>query len=996
MGMGMPDTFKLGRMERFLFWLLMAFGLASRLFGAWCFRHLADPDAAVAGLMSRHMAEGLGWPVFFYGQAYMGSLEPAVGALFCRLLGASGLAVCLGTALVGLLILPVVYAWARELGGARAGLAALALVVVGPAGYYPYLCQPRGGYAVIILTSALTLWLAGRLAADERENRPPAWPWYLALGLAAGIGWWTSGLTVAALTAAALLFLVFTPRTLLTGRVAAGLLGFAFGSAPFWIWNARHGNAAVAYLLQGVGPSAPWLHLKLFVMERLQALFGLTGAPVWWQAVVLAVLALVLVSAVAMGVAAARRRQNRTVVHLAGIFLFAVIWLVLFCRSSFAGLATPRYLTPLVPALAVLTGLVVVWNRRWVFAVPALAVLALLLAAQMPALSAARRKEALDGKMVAQTQREDDAIVRIRPEEDTFYMGFPYYWRNFSTTRNFCFTPFAHERYQPFFERAEYRDTAATRGNFGGIREFLAVSGGSADFPGPIVCGFEPPPQDVEEVPRDAFASIACSTRGDLGEIMFDGHLDTFWRRPAQNVGPQEDALEVMFRAPVPAAGLRLVSRTLVFPSRIQVEAWLPGAVDPVVLIPENRVPGLFWSGPRPYWQGRFYRVECRWPPVLVERLRLRLGADRAIIWKLSELQVFRRVPGPARPPERDTLPNLLRVLDERGVDRLYADRWAANAVHRETAGRVWTERELGPDDLLAGADPDPYRRNRLRFTCHTALLTLARDAPLCRRSLAARGVAMRETWLDPWVLFDFSPAGWQPEYADDQGLYWAGFACLKTDDLSAALALLARARSLRSIRGAEPEAIRLLARVVGYVPELRPALNDLAELLQQTGRTEEAACVAARAAQAWTPAVPAPIVFPGGMEFLGLTLAATNASPGRSLAMRYYWKHPPSRAASDGLSVFVHFTDAAGDLAFQDDHALLPGANVERQPEPLVFVEEREALVPAGLKPGDYTIWLGLFRDNGRRVAGRTDLPSERRAVRLPVTLRIHENGWE
>ena len=49
--------------------------------------------------MARHMAALKEFPVFFYGQAYMGSLEPMASALMVRLLGSTGFAVTLGPVL---------------------------------------------------------------------------------------------------------------------------------------------------------------------------------------------------------------------------------------------------------------------------------------------------------------------------------------------------------------------------------------------------------------------------------------------------------------------------------------------------------------------------------------------------------------------------------------------------------------------------------------------------------------------------------------------------------------------------------------------------------------------------------------------------------------------------------------------------------------------------------------------------------------------------------
>ena len=100
-----------------LAWAVMALGLAARVAGAWAARAVAEPDPAVVALMARHMAALRDFPVFFYGQAYMGSLEPAASALAVALLGSTGFAVNLGPVLFAVLALFFLWRWARDAAG---------------------------------------------------------------------------------------------------------------------------------------------------------------------------------------------------------------------------------------------------------------------------------------------------------------------------------------------------------------------------------------------------------------------------------------------------------------------------------------------------------------------------------------------------------------------------------------------------------------------------------------------------------------------------------------------------------------------------------------------------------------------------------------------------------------------------------------------------------------------------------------------------------------
>jgi len=48
-----------------------------------------DSDEAIVGLRAKHILEGASLPVFYYGQHYMGSLEPLCVALAFEIFGVS-------------------------------------------------------------------------------------------------------------------------------------------------------------------------------------------------------------------------------------------------------------------------------------------------------------------------------------------------------------------------------------------------------------------------------------------------------------------------------------------------------------------------------------------------------------------------------------------------------------------------------------------------------------------------------------------------------------------------------------------------------------------------------------------------------------------------------------------------------------------------------------------------------------------------------------------
>jgi hypothetical protein len=458
-----------------------------------------------------------------------------------------------------------------------------------------------------------------------------------------------------------------------------------------------------------------------------------------------------------------------------------------------------------------------------------------------------------------------------------------------------------------------------------------------------------------------------------------DCNLETGWESAAPE--GHDEWVEITFQKPERVCQLRLLFFPT-FPAELQIEGRDPGG-NWRPLTPVMPSSPFYWSGPRPYCSDWLYRLNAVFPATTLEALRLRkLGVKCGI----SEMRWFAPATEPA-PAEMETFPELLRLLRDRGLNRLYCDRWVANALHRACGTNVQV-----PLDPVFFDAATPRLDCAMRLTPQTGVLARREDAGLCREALAQRLLPAQETPLGPWILFEFTAANGSGISGDDPGLQWAGFGCFLARNKTWAATLAGRADALCQA-GKLDQAIDLARRAERAYPNYHPVIERLADWLKTSGQTNEAAAWQCQNARLSRPEIPARICFRNGVTFRGLTLSSRQARPGDTLTVRYYWQHP-LRPPAPAPQVFVHFQGKAG--LFQDDHGLERPAAAANQPLPEVFVEERKISVPADLPAGRYELNLGLFlpQAGGRRIRAETSLPGHHNAFTLPVVLEVIPRG--
>ncbi|WP_069801180.1 hypothetical protein [Thermogemmatispora onikobensis] len=253
-----------------------------------------DSEEGTMGLMALHIARGQDWPIFYYGQNYMGAGEAYVAAVFFHLFGASLLSLRLAMLIFLLLFALALYQLARLLYGRLVALLSLALLCLAPR----YILTPEmravGGAVETLAFGSLAMLLATWLAHTQpaapgasgaRSRLLASFAW----GLVAGLGLWSHWLVLPFLCCSAILLVLFCWREWLRRPTLPLLLlaGLVLGAFPLILYNlqAPPGQDSLSIFLAlysqnrypGVPPTGLQLWLKKLAGTFLYSLPLATG-----------------------------------------------------------------------------------------------------------------------------------------------------------------------------------------------------------------------------------------------------------------------------------------------------------------------------------------------------------------------------------------------------------------------------------------------------------------------------------------------------------------------------------------------------------------------------------------------------------------------------------------------------------------------------------------------------------------------------------------------
>lgn len=985
--------------------------LALRIWAAWAMRCITEPDPAVVGLMARHMAALREFPVFFYGQAYMGSLEPMASALMIRLLGSSGFALNLGPMIFAMLALIFLWGCCRNASGPWGGLAGTVFFLVGPLVYFQFQVAPRGGYMVAIWVVSMSIFVSARMAAHLHTNetmsgpgfhKPVGWFRFFGLGLLAGVGLW-SHLSVAPALAVAALLLAHGMRWRVWRyplEMAAGVVGTLIGFAPWLVYNLRNDWASLDMsqiqareplrlvlqnawsrfvMLQGDGQGLGGGRMPQLLTLVIMALAGWGMFLIWKQR------------------RAATPLQNYTRI---AAFLWVFLFSIVFMTSGSTHVNSARYWVPVMPGLTILICLTCAGSlrcrSRMIGAVALLGLVIVQFALLVPCL----RTHARQAPAGLEAFREIDAAL-ASIDADAYMALLQLYALNFANQERIPVSDGFKSFYPPILKAAELAQNPAFAAGFLGLEVFLEQHGAEWDAiqtgEHRILWNLRRHIFNVRILPAEGYASIIDSAGRECRAILLDRNLDTWWS-PENLTGPRQSAsLEWTFVEPRDVALVQFVfahemtGNRYSFPRQIQIEAKRGGVWENTSI--NGPIIPLEWSGPLVYPPETPARLEYPLGLTNVEALRTTFHDTRddayRTRWRIAHIAAFSDdgdTPMVWEAEDVDELGTWLQKHEPTSV--VFASRWLSN----QFLIRNWV-----PETQLAGLSSRVFRPGehpgRIGWVDpeqHVVFAVEPHFAEDVRSTLAGQGGDVREFAIGSWMVFEVDAGDWDPEGLNlPPAIYWIGETLFNGHTLARADETIRRIRSDRELSVGTRAA--LLADLMRRRPSALSAMTE-AEVLRWGG--EEA--VNRRREFAIVPRLPSSVHFANGIQLVGVEVDPKVSLPGETVNVRLYWTADKGdRDVRD--TVFIHLQDKDRRIVAQSDF-LLPAQLSDPTLRPAlgeIVKNIRQITLPPDLSAGELTLSIGIYRPQTRRRVRILDseAPENRRHAAIwPARLRVAE----
>jgi hypothetical protein len=962
-----------------------------------------SPDHSIVSLMSKHIYEKGEYPIFFYGQNWFGSIESFMHAFFFSIFGVSTKVLGYAPLFFFSLFLIILYLLARDLYGPSIALWSMAYFIVPPIHLLDYSLNPQGGYVETLTFGALVFWLTIRFIRATVPCHPG---WLFSLGFAAGLGWWTSPLTIYFIFTSFIFILLERRLKLFDWKILLGLAGFFVGSFPFWLFHILY--------QQDLGGFSSGLHPSI-IPRGLHALFSHDiPAMLDWKYFKREGL-LCSVSFLAFYIGSAGifiyrtggdfmklfRLKNFKAQGKGILLLFLIVFCAIYASSQHSLEKRERYVLPLFIFFPIAAGHFFSWlsghNLKRVF-IWLTAACFIFTEVSLFERYAKANKHDYKRKLALQNL-ENFMLKRKLLFCYADYGHAPIF--SFLSKERIIASTLGYEKYPPYQswvdqafapaillqKNAEEEKTVAEGMNYlGGSLKIGTVSGFM------ILHAYEAPKAGYREISSENWKARASHNSKDAG-FACDKDANRKW----DSLESKQDQMffELDLGKEYVVGMIRLWNHPRHFyhyPSGFKLESssdgtnWHP-------LLEAEKLFSFYWSGPRLYPWDTECRLEMRFKPARMRYIRLnQLGTDSQRSWGINEIFVYEF----SQNIEDDAdISALIAHLESRGIKFIYADSWLSFQIPSATGGKIKS---------IHGYEPAAYRSGEkneqiVEFGPDRAFILGKEDAVFFQTEL--KKLANDLLWPEMMdsisekafgqnIVFMFKP--WTKRHEENlkkiKSYYWTGFCAVRADSYAS--------RDLTSIADMHYQAedfstaSKFYRKAIAIFPENLLPYNRLSNIKQKIPwpkASEE------KTRMTFLNNQPVSVLFEKDLLLTGYQWASlenpalkfSKKTPEfrkmEKTAFRLTWKksilHP-----LPNVSVFIHIEN--GNAGFQADHTLLINRDDAFEIPEQVFLNKHAFEIPSNIPPGTYSIYAGLYTKDRRLRIIKSDRPHQRERAYL------------
>lgn len=753
-------------------------------------------DEGTVGISGLRVLQG-DFPIFFYGQSFMGTLEGYMYGLLFFLFNASPLVMELFPVVLSLVFFILNYLLVKRIFGIKIALWTSFLLAIPNFYYLSWTHEARPHYAYTLVFGNILLLLAHKILYPRPSPKDNTFL-FIALGLMAGLAWWVNYLTVAYILPVALFIFLKEKTIVIKAKFPLTMLSFAVGSLPLWVFCLKKHHSIL-----GIGNfSSADLYLKgkALFLNAFPILLGfdptLFSSDRWELSG--AIFAGALLGASLLTFILAHRSGLFSILKLrlpgqeGGeliLFVFGTgILLNIFTGYGQLCLPSPdqRFLLPLYSGIFLLLGFflskiylsgriitililvpllffnilgnlnhtVYLYSNGWIFL-------------NRTAYQSYRQNELREAQLIDSLKRmglqrlyADDVlgkVLMIKSREALIFSN-----------------PFQED----FLKYAQMVDGSSRAAYLvGGDNTFFeenlrAIGGGyrKSTLPGgyQIFSEFQSPPDRWIEIPRDQWKGSA-SENASQAPWAFDNDITTEWRAPITpgsyyllDLGKSERLGKVEY---IPSSYREV-------PSGFRLEA-SPDGRTWKVLRQVNQYQGpFFWSEAHPMIKLRRGRVEMVFDPLWARYLKITLlGPKEEREWSINELFIYRPEPGQTGLPTPKEIAEVIHFLRENKIKWAYTDHWLSAVIQLKKDSPLATIPSNHYLDEYGERNPEPTLFPAARFTPETAFIIRGQGQDDLEEKISTHPVYFSKKKIGPyWVYYNFlvkrpntiPTAGWQ------------------------------------------------------------------------------------------------------------------------------------------------------------------------------------------------------------------------------------------